>query len=87
MASIEVEHVFNCMGNTGYTGIFNNIFSGKPKRWLKKNFSQCPIIFQAIVSVELFVEQVGVKSALVWFTIPTSLEFKCFVFDFYQIFH
>ena len=83
MASIEVEHVFNCRENTGDTEIFNNILSGKAKRWIKKNFIQCPNIFQRIVRVELFVEQMGVKTALVRFTISTSLEFKCFVFVFY----
>ena len=72
---------------SGDTGIFNNIFYGKAKRWLKKNFSQGPNIFQRIVSVELFVKQMGVKTTLVSFTISTSLEFKCFVFVFYQIFH
>ena len=49
----------------------------------QKNFIQCPNIFQRIVRVELFVEQMGVKTALVRFTISTSLEFKCFVFVFY----
>ena len=29
MASIKVEHVLNCVRNTGNTRILNNIFSGK----------------------------------------------------------
>ena len=74
MASIEVEHVFNCVGNTADTGIYNNIFSGKAKPLIKKNFFQCPNIFQRIVRFELFVEQMGVKTALVRFTTSTSLS-------------
>ena len=45
MMAIKVEHVFNCVGNTGDTGILNDISSGKAQRWLKKNFSRRPDIF------------------------------------------
>ena len=32
MAAINVEHVFNFVGNTGDTGILNDIFSAKAER-------------------------------------------------------
>lgn len=57
-------------------------FSWKIKWWVKKDFSQCPDIFWCIGCIILFLDEVVVEAALVWFTVSVSVEFQYVVFSF-----
>ena len=49
---------------------------------IQKEFFSAPRHLLSIMGVKLFLEQMVINAALVWFTVSTRIELKCFVFVF-----